>query len=229
VILMAVFGLLHGAFEGAWVWELLIPELRLLGHDAIAVDLPIDDVAAGWDDHVDVALAAFADRDTIVVAHSRSGRMVPRLLERGKFSDAILLAAAIPGGILPPPYQSGGIPGKGAVTAQNRKTDSLGRTLCTRDAAERLFSDCPLGTVDWALARVRPQHELTVPDDTRWPDVRVAYVYGEEEPVVDPEWIRLACRERLGIEPVGLAGGHSLFVSRPAELARTLDLLAPAR
>ena len=70
---MAVFGLLHGAFEGAWVWEFLTPELRQLGHDAIAVDLPIDDITAGWDDHVDVALEAFGDKDTIVVAHSRSG------------------------------------------------------------------------------------------------------------------------------------------------------------
>lgn len=41
---MAVFGLLHGAFEGAWVWEFLTPELHQLGHDAIAVDLPIDDI-----------------------------------------------------------------------------------------------------------------------------------------------------------------------------------------
>jgi hypothetical protein len=226
---VAVFGLLHGAFEGAWTWELLVPQLRRHGHEAIAVDLPIDDVTAGWDDHVDVALAAFGDKDTVIVAHSRSGRMVPRLLERGKFSDVILLAAAIPGGILRPPYRSGGIPARGAVTAQNRKTDSLGRTLCTRENAERLFSDCPPGTVDWALARVRPQHELTVPDDTQWPDVRVAYVYGEQEPVVDPGWIRLACRERLGIEPVSLPGGHSLFVSRPAELARTLDALVSER
>lgn len=226
---MAVFGLLHGAFEGAWVWEFLTPELRQLGHDAIAVDLPINDITAGWDDHVDVALAAFGDEDTIVVAHSRSGRMVPRLLERGKFSDVILLAASIPGGVLPPPYQSGGAPAAGAVTAQTRKTDSLGRTVCTREVAERLFDDCPPGTVDWALAKVRPQHELPVPDDTRWPDVRVAYVYGEQEPAVAPEWIKLACRERLGIEALGMPGGHSLFVSRPAELARTLDSLVPVR
>lgn len=226
---MAVFGLLHGAFEGAWTWEPLVPQLRRHGHEAIAVDLPIDDVTAGWDDHVDVALDAFGDKDTVVVAHSRSGRMVPRLLERGKFSDVILLAAAVPGGILRPPYRSGGIPGLGAATVRSRATDSLGRTLCTRAVAERLFSDCPPGTVDWALAKVRPQHELTVPDDTQWPDVRVAYVYGEQEPVVDPEWIRLACRERLGIEPVGLPGGHSLFVSRPAELAQTLDALVRTR
>ena len=127
-------------------------------------------------------------------------------------------------------YQDwGGAPSAGAVTAQTRKTDPLGRTVCTREVAERLFDDCPPGTVDWALAKVRPQHELPVPDDTRWPDVRVAYVYGEQEPAVAPEWIKLACRERLGIEALGMPGGHSLFVSRPAELARTLDSLAPAR
>src|SRR5436309_8605852 len=34
------FALVHGAFHGAWCWERLIPELRALGHDAVAMDLP---------------------------------------------------------------------------------------------------------------------------------------------------------------------------------------------
>jgi pimeloyl-ACP methyl ester carboxylesterase len=34
------FMLVHGAWQGAWAWETIVPRLRALGHDAIAVDLP---------------------------------------------------------------------------------------------------------------------------------------------------------------------------------------------
>lgn len=224
---MAVFGLLHGAFEGAWCWDLLTPELHRLGHETIAVDLPIDDVMATWDDHADVALQAFAGHDTIVVAHSRSGRMVPRLLQRGKFTDVILLSAAIPGGLRPPPYRSGGAPATGAVSKQARKVDDLGRTICTDEVAARLFSDCTADIVAWAMANARPQHELDVPDDSPWPPVNVSYIYGEQERAVDPVWIQRACRDRLGIEAMAYPGGHSLFMSRPRELAGALDSLVP--
>lgn len=222
---MAVFGLLHGGFEGAWCWDLLRPELHELGHETVAVDLPIGDVNATWEDHVDAALASFTDPDLVVVAHSRSGRLVPRLLERGKFTRVILLSSAIPGGLLPPPYRTGGIPAAGAVPAgaPPRQVDDLGRTVPTEAAAARLFSDCSPEVVAWAMSHVQPQHELPVPADTLWPAADVAYIYGVDEKTVDPEWIVEACRERLGIEPLALPGGHSLFMSRPRELAAMMD------
>jgi len=34
------FILIHGAWQGAWAWETIIPRLKAAGHDAIAVDLP---------------------------------------------------------------------------------------------------------------------------------------------------------------------------------------------
>jgi pimeloyl-ACP methyl ester carboxylesterase len=34
------FILIHGAWQGAWAWETIVPRLKALGHDAIAVDLP---------------------------------------------------------------------------------------------------------------------------------------------------------------------------------------------
>jgi pimeloyl-ACP methyl ester carboxylesterase len=34
------FILIHGAWQGAWAWETIVPRLRALGHEAIAVDLP---------------------------------------------------------------------------------------------------------------------------------------------------------------------------------------------
>ena len=223
---MAVFGLLHGGFEGAWCWDLLRPELHQLGHETLAVDLPIDDVTATWDDHVDAVLRAFAGRQVIVVAHSRAGRMVPRLLERGTFGHVILLGAGIPGGICPPPYHSAGVPVTGTAT-RSRTVDELGRTVITEEAAARIFSDCSPEIRAWAMSRARPMCELpAVPDDTRWPPVDVAYIYGADEQVLDPAWIQRACPERLGIEPIVMPGAHSLFLSRPRELAGVLDSIA---
>lgn len=37
---------------------------------------------------------------------------------------------------------------------------------------------------------------------------------------------RLQARERLGVDPIELPGGHSPFVGRPAELARAIATLA---
>jgi pimeloyl-ACP methyl ester carboxylesterase len=34
------FILIHGAWQGAWAWETIVPRLKALGHEAIGVDLP---------------------------------------------------------------------------------------------------------------------------------------------------------------------------------------------
>lgn len=55
-----------------------------------------------------------------------------------------------------------------------------------------------------------------------WPSVPAIYVLTTEDRVVNPAWSRRAARERLGVDPVELPGGHSPFVSRPGELAAVL-------
>lgn len=186
ILVAASFGLLHGAFEGSWCWERLIPELRRLGHRSITVDLPIDDVSATWDDHVDIALAAFDDPETVIVAHSRSGRLVPRLLERGRYRRVLLLSASIPGGTRAGPYSTGATPAPAGGIVP-RTVDDEGHTVCTPELAAALFSDCAKADVDWALANARPQHEMPVPPDTRWPRVSVDYIFGTDERVTAPD------------------------------------------
>jgi hypothetical protein len=41
-----------------------------------------------------------------------------------------------------------------------------------------------------------------------------------------PDWMRGTARERLGMEPVELDGGHSPMLARPGELAELLLRLA---
>jgi alpha-beta hydrolase superfamily lysophospholipase len=36
------FLLVHGAWQGAWAWDTIVPRLKQAGHDAIAVELPGD-------------------------------------------------------------------------------------------------------------------------------------------------------------------------------------------
>jgi hypothetical protein len=41
----------------------------------------------------------------------------------------------------------------------------------------------------------------------------------------NPAWLRTAARDRLGTEAVEIDGGHSPFLSRPAQLAALIDAL----
>jgi hypothetical protein len=57
------------------------------------------------------------------------------------------------------------------------------------------------------------------------PDVESTYLLARDDHAVSPEWSRRAARERLGVEPVELPGGHSPTMARPAELAAALAAL----
>src|SRR5260370_33206387 len=52
------FALVHGAYHGAWCWDLLRRELERDGHSTSAVDLPCDDPDAGAERHADVVVKA---------------------------------------------------------------------------------------------------------------------------------------------------------------------------
>lgn len=65
--------LVHGSSHGAWCWDLLVPELKRLGHDAVAFDLPGAGARAGEP----ASLSGYRDAvveqlagDDILVGHS---------------------------------------------------------------------------------------------------------------------------------------------------------------
>jgi pimeloyl-ACP methyl ester carboxylesterase len=53
----------------------------------------------------------------------------------------------------------------------------------------------------------------------RWPDVPVSYILCQQDRTLRPDFWREYVREKLGIVPIELAGGHCPHVSRPGELA----------
>jgi pimeloyl-ACP methyl ester carboxylesterase len=93
-----------------------------------------------------------------------------------------------------------------------------------------LFHDCSADVAKWALSTRRLMFAKQAivencPLDV-WPNVPASYIVCQDDRTFSAEWSRRACRERLGVEPVEIPGGHCPHVSRPTELARILDAMA---
>jgi len=55
---MTTFGSLPGACHGPWCWTKTMAALEERGHRGVAIDLPCDDVTAGFDRYVEVTREA---------------------------------------------------------------------------------------------------------------------------------------------------------------------------
>jgi SAM-dependent methyltransferase len=56
-----------------------------------------------------------------------------------------------------------------------------------------------------------------------WPDVPTRFLLCRDDHFFPPDFMRRVVRERLGIEPDEMDGGHAPFLSRPRELADRLE------
>jgi pimeloyl-ACP methyl ester carboxylesterase len=103
--------------------------------------------------------------------------------------------------------------------------DTEGRFRFTPDAAQRvLYHDCTEGDAEAAIARLRFQRSMwtQVANFAAWPRTEIVSITCTEDRVINPQWSDRIARERLGVEPIHLPGGHSPFLSRPQELADVL-------
>src|SRR3954469_18012012 len=106
---MTTFALVHGAWHGGWCWERVAAELAgrgedavgaglPRGRDAIAPDLPCEDMSAGFEDYADVVVAALenAGDDVVVVGHSLGGLTIPHVATRRPVRRLVFLCALLP-------------------------------------------------------------------------------------------------------------------------------------
>ena len=55
-----------------------------------------------------------------------------------------------------------------------------------------------------------------------WPDVPTRFLLCMDDRFFPPEWMRGIVRDRLGIEPDEIPGGHCAFLSQPEALAAAI-------
>jgi Alpha/beta hydrolase family len=226
---MTTFGLVHGAYHGAWCWERLASHLERRGHVVLTVDLPCEDPDAGAADYAEAAVEAFADApdDLVLVGHSLAGLTIPLVALRRPASRMVFVCAMLPRlGRAQDEVLGDETDMVGPMPGQATYTGSDGSTRWYPEAAASVFfADCPPDLADWAAARLRGQfwkitQEVTPLRD--WPDVPSTAVIGSHDPVINPAWSRRVTPAVLGVPPIEIDCGHSPFLSVPDLLAHTI-------
>jgi pimeloyl-ACP methyl ester carboxylesterase len=177
-----------------------------------------------------MVLAAFARFDDLVlVGHSISGLIIPvvasrRLVRRQVFLHAVLAK-----------------PGLGLADQVMAELDMFNPEMMRvspsswsdeATVTRFLLHDCTPEVAHDSFTRLRPRQEgrgVLVTEVTplqSWPAVPCSYILCRDDRTITPDWARRAARERLGVEPIELPGGHCPMLSRPGELAEALGLCA---
>ena len=225
--------LVHGSYHGAWCWKFLLPELEALGHHGTVVDLPISDPTAGAARYAEVIVDSVDwAPEPILVGHSMAGLVIPLVAAQRTVRRLVFLAALLPRPGISATDQRRLEPiDPGTPPATSEWTD-LGDDVWMvgpKTATELFFHDAQPEVAAWAVQQMRPQSYLVMNEPsplTAWPDAPSAYIVCRDDRAFNPDWGRQAARDRLGVQAVELDGGHSPFLTRPAELARVLDTLA---
>jgi pimeloyl-ACP methyl ester carboxylesterase len=223
---MATYVLIHGAASDSWYWHLVVPELRAQGHHVVAPDLPSDDDSAGLREYADVVVDAIGDRrDLIVVAQSMGGFTAPLVCDRVPVSRLILVAAMVPS-----PGESPGDWWANTGWEQARREQATRAGRATDEAFDPMttfFHDVPPDLVAEAFARGERDQSGTPfekpwPLDS-WPDVPTNFLLCRDDRFFPAEFMRRVVRQRLGITPDEMDGGHLPALSHPDELVARLE------
>ena len=223
---MATYVLIPGAGGDSWYWHLVVPELRGRGHDVVAPDLPCDDDSAGLSEYADLVVDAVGDRsDLVVVAHSLGGFTAPLVCERVPVDLLVLVAAMVPS-----PGESAGEwwANTGWDQARREQAERDGRRTDDEfDLKTEFFHDVPPEVVAEAFARgERAQSAKPFEEPwplASWPEVPTQVLLCRHDRFFPANFMRRLAKDRLGITPDEIDGGHLPALARPKELVERLD------
>jgi pimeloyl-ACP methyl ester carboxylesterase len=215
---MATFIFIHGAGDVGWYWHLVEADLRARGHDTVAPDLPCDDDSAGLPEYVDTVVDAISDRtELIVVAQSFGGFVAPLVGDRVPVRLLVLVAPMVPApGESPADYWT------------NTRYYEEPRERYD-DAIALFYHDVPPELATEARNRGRTQSEARMGEPSpmkAWPEVPTRVLICRQDRLFPAGFLRRLARERLGVMPDEIDGGHTPALSHPAELAERLDAYA---
>jgi len=226
---MATFVLVHGSYQGGWIWQPVADRLRAAGHRVYAPSLDgcgerKGTVRPGITTETqadEVAQLLFYEdlNDVVLVGTSSGGMVVCRVAElmrdrigRLAFVDALALFS--------------GEKIRDIVTRSTAVADGLTAGPSREDAATRLFADLEPATRAWALDRYT-QHPIGIYDQPvkldsfwsqKWP-TQIIWCRRAQNP---GEAHQRRCADKLGAKWAELDTGHYPMLSTPEELTRLL-------
>jgi pimeloyl-ACP methyl ester carboxylesterase len=221
---MATFVLIPGAGSDAWHWHLVEPQLRAAGHDVVAVELPCEDDSAGLAEYADAVVAAIGDRadrgDLVVVGHSLGALTAPLVCARLPVGLLVLVAA-----MTPRPGESLAEWGTNTGSDEARRRAAAAGGWDAADDDELYYHDVPADVV--AAGRAHELGQSGTPfvggwPLEAWPEVPTRFLLCRDDRCFPAELQRRVARERLGIVPDEMEGGHLPALAHPEELSRRL-------
>jgi pimeloyl-ACP methyl ester carboxylesterase len=226
---MATYVLVHGAYQGGWIWKPVAERLRAAGH---AVYAPTLDGCAERADQIrpgigvgtharEVARLLFYEdlHDIVLVGTSSGGMVVCKGAELA--ADRIARLVFVDALALLPGEKVGDIVSRpaGDVTAV-----TIAPTRA--DAESRMFADLDPATRAWALARYTPHPiaalEAPMEPTDFWERKWSASVIRCRRAKNPPEPHQRRTAERLEASYAEMDTGHYPMLSQPDELVRLL-------
>lgn len=244
---MSLFCLVHGAFQGAWCWDLLIPYLEAKGHKTVAMDLPIENSFATLSNFADAVIQALpkTDTDIVLVGHSMAGTIIPLVAEVVKVRQLVFVAGLIPSPGVSTLDQFSHHLDSDTLKSYNYqlqdigklehfhsepfmfKPASIGKDFSNQAVLREFFyHDCQPDVTQWSLSKSRLQQSMAYIFEQNLlkalPKVEYKYIVCSDDRILSPVWSRYAAQKRLRIDTIELAAGHCPHLSCPEILASVL-------
>ena len=209
---MATYALIHGAGASSWYWHLVRPELEALGHYVVSPDLPCDDDSAGLAEYADVVVDAIGGRrQVVVVAQSLAGFTAPLVATRAPVDLMVLVAAMVP--------RPGEAPGQWWANTGHVFPEPFDPiAVFCHDLTAELAAEAGRHVRDQSQSPFQRPWPLPA-----WPDVPTRFLACTDDRFFPLEFQRRVVRERLGIVPDEMDGGHLPALGHPHELVQRLE------
>ena len=226
---MATFVLVHGAYQGGWIWQHVATRMRAAGHRVYAPSLDgcgerKGTVRPGITTETqadEVAHLLFYEdlQDVVLVGTSSGGMVVCRVAElmRDRVGRLALVDALV---------LFGGEKIRDIVTRSTSVMGELTASPSRDDAANRMFADLDPASRAWALERYTPHpvaiYEQPVKLDSFWTQSWKASVICCRRAPNPGEAHQRRAAERLKATWAELDTGHYPMLSMPEELTKLL-------